>query len=505
MAGPVEAEPAAKAPRPLTTNVAVSVVNVLAVVGSSLIAVPLLVDRLGLAGYGLWVLAQTLVIYVTTAENGFGPAIARFTSVAAHERRDVRPLLVFALLAYIAIGLLVVLSAHLLAGTLVDAFDVPARFHDDARATVGIVGWVTLAALVAAALGNTLSGLERFTTFTVTNVAGSLVWLGVLAFALGGDARLTDVGYAALAQWSVVAVLRLLGVRDVLLHRGRLLPGRALIWDLFRFSTRLQVAVAAQLVNTQTDRVVVGAVAPAATLGQVGIATQVADAGRFLISAPFLPLASRMAAAYGKDGTTGLDAVFGGVRRLWTVGALGVVAVGCGAMAPGIEAWIGDGHGEAAAYGVALLLAYGVSWLPAAAFAYLRALGRPRIEGNYGVATVVVNVASTIPLGIAFGAPGVVAATTVAYLAATAWVLRRLEREVPGGPLGGSPAVLVPACLGAAALAFLGGEALVAVLPRAVALAGMLALFAVDLAAYLAIALGTTPAGALRHLRRGAA
>ncbi|WP_445148471.1 lipopolysaccharide biosynthesis protein [Baekduia sp. Peel2402] len=459
--------------RSFGVNLGVSVANVVAVVGVSLAVVPLLIDRLGLQGYGLWVLAQSVVIYVTAAENGFGPALARFTSVHGHHPRHVRPMLALALVLYAAVGAVVLLACHVLAVPLVDAFDVPRAYHADAVHTVHLLGWVALVALLAAGLGHVMDGLERFTAYTITNALGSaafLIWL----LASDRGLQLSDVAIAALIQWSLVGLLRLVALRDVILARGSLIPSRTLVREIFGFSMRLQVAVMATLLNTQTDRVVIGIVSSAKTLGQVGIATQVAEAGRFLAYATFTPLAARLATAYGTGGLPALDALLHRYRRLWTLGVLGVLAVGVGAARPAITAWVGGGHDEASVYAALLLVGYGVGLLPSPAFAYLRAIGRPGLEGLFGVVTVAVNLAATLVMGLTVGAAGVIAATTVAYLATTVWIMRRVRGEVPSSSPGETPGWHVAgAVLGTAAFTYLAGQALLEVLPRLAAFAGI--------------------------------
>lgn len=486
----------------LKRNIASSGLNVLVVIGASLIAVPLLIDRLGLAAYGVWTLVQTIVLYVTTAELGFGPALARFTGLHATHPHRPRQILLTALVLYVVVGVLVVIACGLLAEAFMDLFSVPANLRDDSVATVGLIGWVTLAALVASALGHVLSGLERFVAVTWSNVLGSATFLIALVVLLRGDARLQDAAHAALIQWSVVAVLRLAMLRRIVLGRGSPRPGRELIRDLFGFSARLQGAALATLLNTQTDRVVIGAVAPVTTLGQAGVATQVADAGRFLGYAVFSPIMSRMAVAYGTDGTAELDRLLERQRRLWTIGLLGAIAVGVGAAHPAIAAWLGPGHDEAALFAALLIAGYGIGLLPNPAFGYLRALGRPGLEGKYGVVTVVVNMVATIVLGVLAGALGVVIATAVAYTVSTYWVLRRASKVVPAST--GAPLGVVRLCVGmvaVAALTYAAGEGLLAVVPRGLALLGLVVAACGVLFGYLTALAGFRPVGMLRDLR----
>src|SRR4051812_49907152 len=66
----------------LSRNVAASVVNAAAVVATSLVSVPLILDAVGTAGYGVWTLGLALILYASILETGLGPAVQRFTAFA---------------------------------------------------------------------------------------------------------------------------------------------------------------------------------------------------------------------------------------------------------------------------------------------------------------------------------------------------------------------------------------------------------------------------------------
>ncbi len=475
------------------------------VVGASLVVVELLIRRLGLEAYGVWTLVQTIVLYATTAELGIGPALARFTSLHATHPHRPRQILFGGMALYLALGLAVVGSCRAFGGPFIDLFSVPAMLRQDAVETVHLVGWITLAALVAGGLGHVLSGLERFSAFTWSNILGSATFLTALVVLLRDDPRLQDVAHAALLQWTLVAVIRLCLLHRLVLRRGPWRPGRQLIREMFGFSMRLQVAVAATLVNTQTDRVVIAAVAPASTLGQAGVATQVADAGRFLGYAAFSPVMSRMAVEYGERGKPALDALYARQRRTWTIGLFGAIAVACGAVHPAIAAWLGPDLDEAGVFAALLIAGYGLGLLPNPAFGYLRAVGAPGLEGRYGIITVAINIVATIILGIAFGAIGVVVATAVAYTASTWWVILRARPMLPASREAPIPMLrVVPAMAVCGAAVLAAGEGLLAVAPRPVALAGVIVVTGAVFAAYLTALAGLRPLALLRGLRGAA-
>src|SRR5215218_3110399 len=72
----------------LSRNVAASVVNAAAVAATSLVSVPLILDAVGTAGYGVWTLGLALILYASILETGLGPAVQRFTAFARGEADD---------------------------------------------------------------------------------------------------------------------------------------------------------------------------------------------------------------------------------------------------------------------------------------------------------------------------------------------------------------------------------------------------------------------------------
>ena len=92
------------------------------------------------------------------------------------------------------------------------------------------------------------------------------------------------------------------------------------------------------------------------------------------------------------------------------LGVLGAGVIGAATLSPLIEAWLGDGYGEAALLGAVLVLAGAAGLATGTGVAYLRAVGRPGLEARMGPLIVGVNLLLTIPLAFTAGALGVVPA-----------------------------------------------------------------------------------------------
>jgi O-antigen/teichoic acid export membrane protein len=348
-----------------------------------------------------------------------------------------------------------------------------------------------------------LQGVERFAAAAVATGISAVVFLGAAILLLGDGYGLKGLAEAALAQQIVGVLVRAWMVRDVLLAAPFARVSRLEARELIGFSARLQVGVLSTLVNSQTDKLVVGLVATTAAIGEVGIGSQVAEAVRFMAGAALGPVLARLAIVHGEGATDRLTALYHQAEFVWLRLGVGLTVIACAVMQPLIAAWLGDEAGRAALYGVLLMCAYGLSVLAAAPLAYLRAVGRPGLEARYGALTIAANVVLTIALGIAFGPVGVVAATLVAYAGSTAWLFGRLHEVVPRRAEPAQPGpwrVAVAAALtGAAALGW--GLLAVDVLPRAVALVAVGLGAAVAFVVYAAAATGARPSvGGVRAL-----
>jgi O-antigen/teichoic acid export membrane protein len=479
----------------LGRNVLANLINVAASIGASLVSLPFILDRIGTAGYGVWTIALTFIVYLTGAEGGFGPAAQRWASVShgGGEREGVHRVLWTSLLLYTLLGIVVAVVIAAAAEGIVDLFSFPRRFHDDAVEMFRVVAVVMALTLVAAALGNVLQGIQRFAANALTSAAGSAAYLAGILIFLHGDNPLTVLALAAASQQVVTVLGRAVALRHLILAgRPTFLP-RHEIRGLVGFSVRLQVGVLSGLFNSQSDKIVVGLVAPTRTLGQLGIATQFADAGRLVAGAALIPINTSLAVAVGARDHDRLVSEFAWVNRIWQITLVGATLIGLGALYPLIAGWLGPGHVQAAVLAAFLVAGTGFSLLGGTSAGYLRAIGRPGLEGRYGVIVVALNIAFTVPLAIAAGAIGVVAGTLAAYVTGVWWFMRRFWAVAPDLPRVPAREFARAMALGVACGAVVGaiGVAAIEALPQGVSLVPTVAAFALGLACYLALATRT--------------
>jgi len=469
---------------------AVSAASTLAVAA---VMTPLVLDRLGVAAFGVWTVIGSLLLYLVVAESGFGPAVQRYVAVA-HARGDLREpaaLLWTTLLAYTAAGALLCAAILPLAPAVVGLFDFPPALRDDAVELLSIVSVVLPLTLLATGLGNVLFGLERFVVVTVSSALGALVLLGTTVIAVGSGHGLPALGLAVLAQQALLLLIRGAALRDVVASGRPRLASRAQVRAIAGFSAKLQVSALTVLINGQSDRVVAGLVAPAAIVGRLGVAGQIAEAGRLLAGALLQPVVSRLSSIAALGDREQLDGEYRRLSRTWIVAMTGATAVGLGLLPPLVRSWLGPGYGQVVLFGAVLVVAYGFNIVTGIGSAYLRAAAMVGLEARTGVLMVGLNVLFTIPLALTLGVLGVVLGTLAANVLGTTWFFWRLHRivrlELP------APARILRV-LGLAVLAgatTLGIGSLAAdALPRFVAMAPVGLAAVASLAGYLVLALG---------------
>ena len=461
--------------------------------GVAAVMTPLILDRLGAAAFGVWTVIGSAVLLLVVAEAGIGPAVQRYVAVA-HARgglREPAALLWTALAVYALVGALLCAVILPLAPSIVGLFDFPLALRHDAVELLSTVAIVVPVALLAIALANVLFGLERFVVLSGGSVVGGLVLLGATILTLRSGGGLPGLGTALLAQQAVLLVIRAAALCDVFAAgRPRFAPW-AQVRAMAVFSAKLQVSALSVLINGQSDRIVAALVAPAAVVGRLGVAGQVAEAGRFVAGALLQPVVSRLASLVALGDRQRVDREYQRLSRSWIVGMTGATAVGLGVLHPLILSWLGPGYGQAVVFGAVLVVAYGFNILTGIGSAYLRATAAVGIEARAGLITVGLNLLFTIPLALAAGAIGVVLGTLAANVLGTAWFFWRLHRVVRLELPSLAEAVRVvslAAMAGATTLAL--GSLAASTLPRFVAMAPVGLAATACLAAYLALTLG---------------
>jgi O-antigen/teichoic acid export membrane protein len=265
---------------------------------------PFILHRLGNVAYGVWVLAISVVAYLSLLDLGMQSSVLRFVS-KGHTKRDhqgASDAISAALWVRLQISALVLLLSGVLAAVFPLVFKVPAELASDARKAILLIGLNAALSMSIGVIGGVLSALNRYDLQNYVSLVQSAVRVtGVVIVLRSGH------GIVAIAICEVIAGivgnLLLVSIARRLYPELRIKlrkPKRETLRQIWAYSSYAFLnTVAVQLVY-QTDNLVVGAFVSTAAVTFYAIANnlcRLANQAVGAMGATFVPAASTYEAA----------------------------------------------------------------------------------------------------------------------------------------------------------------------------------------------------------------
>lgn len=393
---------------------------------------PLLLDRLGLDRFGIWSLALVALGTMTTLDGGVSASLARFFALYAAQgnRAGATRLLLGSWVFFLVIAVALSLAVLPLAPAIVGLLDIPSRLEGEA---VFVLRWLPLLlvlALLADASSALLQGNGQFRALAVTMVASSGTLAVAVIVLVQPGAHLRTLVIATALRYAVQVVASLILAAGHVSVTRPLLPSRATTREVGRYASRMQLSALTGFVNSELDAFVIAAVLPVRYVGLYMIGLQMASAVRSLPLYAFAPVLTRLTTTFHNEGRAATAAEFERLERTWlpAVFAYGVVAVA--AVGFCVPIWLGDRYELSGVVAVLLLACYMVHvGLTGMRTCYVRAVGRPGLETRYSLVWTVGNSLLTVPLALLGGVVGVVAATAVTGVVASAYFVMLCRRH----------------------------------------------------------------------------
>jgi O-antigen/teichoic acid export membrane protein len=270
---------------------------------------PFILHRLGNIAYGVWVLAVSVVGYLSLLDLGMQRSILRFVS-QGHTKQDhqgASEAISAALWVRLQISVLALLLSVGLAIVFPHLFKIPADLANDARKAILLIGATTAVTMSVGVAGGVLSALNRYDLLNYVSLAQSAVRvIGVIVVLRQGH------GIVAIAVCEFIATV--VGNLLMVVVARRLYPELRVrvarpqketlrkIWSYSSYTFLITIAV--QLVY-QTDNMVVGAFVSTAAVTFYSIANSLCRyAGQVIgsMDSTFMPAASTYEAAGNKEG-----------------------------------------------------------------------------------------------------------------------------------------------------------------------------------------------------------
>lgn len=423
---PASSEPAAGLRRVILRGASWTTAAQLAPLVVNIVMTPYIIGHFGVARYGVFLLAGVVVQFLGSFDGGINSSVARWSAVyAGSDDRAGTTRLVTTLLAVVSV-LGVVLSALLFvfAGPVLDLFHPPADVRDEGAFLLRVMGFIVGFAQVRGLFAAQLSARQQYAWQSIT----SIVCFGVYAIGLVVTVELgLGLRGAALTFVAQSVMATLLILPRSLRYLDRSSVG-FMAWpdlrEFLRYAFRVQLTGLTNIVNTQADTFIVGRLLSVSAIAVYGTGANFASQLRNVPINALGPISTALSAAYGRGGDREAVEVFNRLQRRWVQGCTAWCATALGAAYFGVSTWLGPQFELSGVVACLLTAANAVNLWTGMLTVLLSAVGRPGIEVRYAIVSVAVNIGLTIPLVLAFGLLGTVAATATGSMVASLYLVR---------------------------------------------------------------------------------
>jgi O-antigen/teichoic acid export membrane protein len=382
--------------------------------GFSFVLAPIMIARLGLTLFGVWAVVGAIATYATVLDAGITRALARF--IALYDTRDdpraIRECMGLGFCAFTAIGAVMLPVSWFAGPPLADALGHLSGIQmSQILVAMTVIFTVQGYNAVLQALGQ---GLRLMVPANVAGIIGNVVNFAASVGALFASHSLVPYAWANAAAETASALIMLVSVRWVWRTHLLALPSRARVREVLGFSLQSQLGWIADLINQQSDKIVIGLLVGARAAGtyQLGasVAIAVREVGVIAISA-MIPTATASITSVGREVIRRLTQhymplVLGVSLPIFALTAL---------VAPFLfTVWIDAPAQGVVAVMIALNAAYAVNIMTGVPSTLSLADGRPGFVSRNSLVMAALNLALTVALAPFFGLAGVVAGTVIA-------------------------------------------------------------------------------------------
>jgi O-antigen/teichoic acid export membrane protein len=380
----------------------------------SFLLAPVMISRLGLESFGVWAVTGAFATYAGLLDLGIGRSLARFIAVfdAADEKHRIDESVGLGLIATFLVGLLAAGVAALAAPFVSDRLGV----LDSAQMRIVLLASVAIWTVngidgVLTAVG---IGLRNMVPPNVATSVGATINFSFSIAALALSSSLVLYALANAAAGAVALLPAALALRYVWRAPYVAWPSRALIREVLAFSVKNQVGWLAELVNFQTDKVIIALLVDVRAAAIYEIASRVVLAVR---SVAVLTVSAMIPTAAARIVEEGREVVAEMYRRytLRTCAIAFPLYTLVSVAAPFLLiAWLKTAPGDAELLVPFLTLAYLVDMTTGVGSTISIGAGHPGLPSGNALLVATANVAFTVALAPPFGLWGVVAGTFLA-------------------------------------------------------------------------------------------
>jgi len=397
----------------------------------SLATVPVLLRHLGVDGYGVWALTNTLIIFAVSLDGGMSSSAQRFYALyLSRGEAQYASRLTTTLVAVVTVfASLIYVVGPLLARFVLKFVRIPESLELPAMTMFRNLGVLIFLILLSNILSGYLRAAGRYRAIAMCTVVANLTFLASLLYS-GDGLTILRVFVLSLVQLGVLDVLLALSAWSFLKRAVFQVLPRHEIRAFLSYAWRTQITSASGLAILQTDSIFVAILLPIDQLGYLAIGSQVATAFRSLPMFALAPFLSRLTQLFGASGLKRVTERANSLNRRWVSAIAAYAAFAVPAVGFIVRAWAGP-YQLAILAAVVLVFGNCLNLLPGLASCYCRAIGRPGIEARYSLALVVSNMVLSWPCTYFWGLGGAVGSTAGVQILSCAYFYRVIHRKLP--------------------------------------------------------------------------
>lgn len=408
-------------------------------IASRLVLTPIIIGKLGWAGYGAWTLVFSVAAYVQMTNASFGLAYTKFTAECVRHRRfdELTHIIGSGMTAVGSIAVVGLAVAWLVGEPLMAWLGVPTPLvADTSLALVIVLGVLVLRMTVGCTL-EILGGLQRLDLTQRLNALAYLIeFVVTVPLLLWGPGRLSGivglaVGHATGQVFANIAAYSMVRAR---LPEVRISPryvSREGMRAVMSVGGRFQLLWAVNTIVAQGLKFLISRLVGVEAVAVYDLADKLINLGKTASEAVIAPLMPAFASlrAGGEQARERLlflkgskaDALMGGASFAFlALLAPAILLLWTGA--PGVQI-------EAAAWTLRVLAIGEASLLlTSVVSSSLRAQGRVRLEFTWAMLTTGIVVVLLFPMAPLWGYAGMIVARLLAQLCGTVWYLRAYFR-----------------------------------------------------------------------------
>lgn len=417
------------------------VTSVVYIAGSivGIVVVPILLNGLGSAVFGLYALIGSVTAYTGLMSLGMGRGFTRLVAArhAVDDSRGIAEVFITGTLVFVCIGLVTSLLAFLLAGPVVAALNIPAPMAQSAQTLL-------VALMIAYAISSaTIVPYSCLTGVDHSDIA-KYVELGSIIAGAMGSVLVVRLGFgvAGLGINALAVSIATLIAAAFATYRLRLLRhasppycSRRLLKEMWDYGARLQLAWFAAQVNRSVDRIYLGAFRTLPEVASYDIGDRAAASlatAAAPLTGPLLPTMTRHIVAGDFDQA---HTAYQESTAVFATLASVIVAFSALLSPYLILAWTGEANTISAACLSILVTGYGVSVALTAADVVARSLPIPTLAGRVAIAYAMINLVASLGAVYFYGAVGGAAASASSAIVIAfvyAWLVERRILKLSG-------------------------------------------------------------------------